>query len=55
MDVIAAVQNDFDKIIVVTHLDDLKEVFPVRIEVQKGDNGSTFWLRLRQTNQLWYR
>ena len=44
LDVIAAVQNDFEKIIVVTHLDDLKEVFPVRIEVQKGDNGSTFWL-----------
>ena len=44
LDVIAAIQDDFDKIIVVTHLDELKDVFPVRIEVQKGDNGSTFWL-----------
>jgi exonuclease SbcC len=44
LDVISAIQNDFDKIIVITHLDDLKDVFPVRIEVQKLDSGSTFWL-----------
>ena len=44
MEVIGAIQDDFDKIIVITHLDELKDVFPVRIEVQKGDNGSTFWL-----------
>ena len=44
LDVIAAIQDDFDKIIVITHLDDLKDVFPVRIEVQKGEHGSTFWL-----------
>ena len=44
LDVISAIENDFDKIIVVTHLDDMKDVFPVRIEVQKGDDGSTFWI-----------
>ena len=44
LDVIGAIENDFDKIIVVTHLDDMKDVFPVRIEVQKGDEGSTFWI-----------
>ena len=44
LDVIGAIQDDFDKIIVITHLDELKDVFPVRIEVQKEDLGSTFWL-----------
>jgi exonuclease SbcC len=44
LDVIGAIENDFDKIIVVTHLDDIKDMFPVRIEVQKGDDGSTFWI-----------
>ncbi len=44
MDVIGAIQNDFDKIIVITHLDELKDVFPVRIEVRKEELGSTFWL-----------
>ena len=44
MDVIAAIQDDFEKIIVITHLDDLKDAFPVRIEVRKEELGSTFWL-----------
>ncbi len=44
LDVISAIQADFDKIIVITHLEDLKEMFPVRIEVQKDKDGSTFWL-----------
>ena len=44
LDVISAIQDEFDKIIVITHLDDLKDMFPVRIEVQKDENGSTFWL-----------
>ena len=42
LDVIAAIQDDFEKIIVITHLDDLKDAFPVRIEVQKDALGSTF-------------
>ena len=44
LDVIGAIENDFEKIIVVTHLEDMKDMFPVRIEVQKGDQGSTFWI-----------
>ena len=44
LDVIGAIQDDFDKIIVITHLDELKDIFPVRIEVQKGHFGSTFWV-----------
>ena len=44
LDVISVIQDDFEQIIVITHLDDLKDMFPVRIEVQKGDQGSTFWL-----------
>ncbi|MFH0937651.1 MAG: SMC family ATPase [Candidatus Daviesbacteria bacterium] len=37
-----AVKDDFEKILVITHLDELKEEFPVRIEVNKGPSGSTF-------------
>lgn len=37
-----AIKNDFEKIIVITHLDELKEEFPVRIEVNKSLTGSTF-------------
>ena len=44
LDVISAIEDDFDKIIIITHLDDLKDMFPTRIEVQKDENGSTFWL-----------
>ncbi|PKB70448.1 MAG: hypothetical protein BZY87_10530 [SAR202 cluster bacterium Io17-Chloro-G6] len=44
LDVISAIGNDFEKVLVITHLDDLKEAFPVRIEVQKEEFGSTFWL-----------
>jgi exonuclease SbcC len=35
IEAITAVQDDFKKIIVITHLDDLKEAFPARIEVTK--------------------
>ena len=44
LDVISVIQDDFEQIIVITHLEDLKDMFPVRIEVQKTDQGSTFWL-----------
>jgi exonuclease SbcC len=44
LDVISSIQHDFEKIIVITHLEDLKDMFPVRIEVQKNGDGSTFWL-----------
>ena len=42
-DAIRAVQRDFDLILVITHIDELKEAFPVRIEVTRSENeGSTF-------------
>ena len=44
LDVISAIGNDFEKVLVITHLDDLKEAFPVSIEVLKDVNGSTFWI-----------
>ena len=37
---ITAVQNDFEKILIITHLSELKEKFPSRIEVEKTDSGS---------------
>lgn len=42
---INTVQDDFDKILVVTHLEEMKDAFPVRIQVQKlPGKGSTFQL-----------
>ena len=43
IEAIQTVQDDFDKIIVITHLGRLKEAFPVRIEVEKDPvEGSRF-------------
>ena len=42
VEVLDAIKNDFEKILVITHLEELKEEFPVRIEVSKNSNGSTF-------------
>ena len=39
---IQSIQNDFEKIIVITHVEQIKESFPVRIEVSKIDGASTF-------------
>ena len=39
---IQSVQTDFEKIIVITHVEQVKEAFPVRIEVTKTPAGSTF-------------
>ena len=44
VDAIASIQDDFEKIIVITHLEELKDLFPVRIEVMKTASGSQFWL-----------
>jgi exonuclease SbcC len=38
---INAVRDDFAKILVITHLDELKDAFPTRIEVEKTETGST--------------
>ena len=37
---IRAVQDDFARVLVITHLDELKDAFPSRIEVEKGEGGS---------------
>ena len=43
VEAIRTIQDDFEKIIVITHLDQLKEAFPVRIEVEKHPvEGSRF-------------
>jgi exonuclease SbcC len=38
---IISIQDDFDKILVITHLEELKDAFPARIEVVKTAEGST--------------
>ena len=40
VEVIKSIQNEFELILVVTHLDELKEAFPVQILVTKDDEGS---------------
>jgi exonuclease SbcC len=37
-----AILNDFEKVLVITHIPEMKEVFPVRIEVRKTPRGSVF-------------
>jgi exonuclease SbcC len=41
VEAIQAIQDDFERLIIITHLDDLKDAFPARIEVTKTANGST--------------
>jgi len=40
VEAINAAQADFQRIIVVTHIEELKDAFPARIEITKGPNGS---------------
>ena len=37
---INAIQDEFDLILVITHIDELKEAFPARIEVTKTPDGA---------------
>ena len=41
LEAINMVRGDFAKILVITHLEDMKDAFPTRIEVEKTDSGST--------------
>jgi len=41
---INSIQEDFDKILVITHLEELKDAFPTRIDVIKTAEGSTISL-----------
>jgi len=42
VEAIQSVQDDFDKILVITHVEELQDAFPVRIHVEKTPAGSTF-------------
>lgn len=41
VEAINLVKDDFAKILIITHLDELKDAFPTRIEVEKTERGST--------------
>ena len=45
IEAINLVKNDFAKILVITHLDELKDAFPTRIEIEKGERGSEIHVR----------
>ena len=45
VEAINAAQTDFQRILVVTHIEELKDMFPVRIEVVKGVDGSEITVR----------
>jgi DNA repair protein SbcC/Rad50 len=45
VEAIQAIEAEFEKILVITHLEDLRERFPVRIEVSKTPRGSVYALR----------
>lgn len=42
IDALQTISEDFALILVITHIEELKEFFPTRIEVVKGQSGSTF-------------
>ncbi len=44
VEVINAIRDEFDKILVITHVRELKDAFPVQIDVIKTPEGSTFRL-----------
>jgi len=37
---ITAIQDDFEKILVITHIEELRDAFPARIDVVKTEDGS---------------
>lgn len=42
VEVLDAIKDDFEKILIITHIEELKEEFPTRIEVSKNATGSSF-------------
>jgi DNA repair protein SbcC/Rad50 len=42
VDAITSVQHDFRRILVVTHIQELKDLFPVQIEINKTESGSVW-------------
>jgi exonuclease SbcC len=41
VDAINAIKSDFGRVLVITHIDELKDAFPARIEVTRTPEGST--------------
>jgi DNA repair protein SbcC/Rad50 len=41
VEAINEIRTDFAKILIITHVEELKHAFPTRIEVEKGPQGST--------------
>ena len=44
IEVINQISSDFERVVVITHIEEIKEAFPVRIEVIKTESGSMFEL-----------
>jgi len=44
VEAINSVQGQFEKILVITHIDELKEMFPVRIDIVKTGGGSSIFV-----------
>ena len=40
VEAISSIRDDFEKILVITHIDELKDAFPTRIEISKDSRGS---------------
>lgn len=40
VEAVKAVQHEFDLVLVITHIDELREAFPTQIQVTKGEGGS---------------
>jgi DNA repair protein SbcC/Rad50 len=45
VEAINTIQDDFERIIVITHIDELKDAFPTRIDVWKTSEGSQVAIR----------
>jgi exonuclease SbcC len=45
IEAITSIQDDFDLLLVITHIEELKDAFPARIEVTKTPNGSLAVIR----------
>jgi exonuclease SbcC len=44
VEAINTIQDDFVRILVITHIDELRDAFPTRVEVEKNAAGSTITL-----------
>jgi len=52
VDAIQTVSKEFDRVLIVTHLDELRDYFPALIEVTKGSNGSQCRLIIRDQREV---